>query len=82
MGRGDIPLEIDVDYPEEQFTMEDDNLVDLLSIIGNKSKILKDAPITTSLAKKNISAIIVKDNLNIQEKIIKNIIIQLVTLHS
>ena len=82
LGIGDVPLEIDIEYPEEQFTMEDDNLVEILSTIGNKSKILKNAPITISLAKKNISALIIQDNKKLVEKFIQSLIMQLITFHS
>ena len=82
LGVGDVPLEIDIQYPEEQFTMEDDNLVEILSTIGNKSKTLKDAPITVSLAKKNISALLVQDNEKLVEKFIQSLIMQLITFHS
>ncbi len=82
LGVGDVPLEIDIEYPEEQFAMEDDNLVEILNTIGNKSKILKDAPITISLAKKNISALMVQNDEKLVEKFIQNLIMQLITFHS
>ena len=81
LGIGDVPLEVDIQYPEEQFAMEDDNLVEILKEIGNESKILKDAPIVTSLVKKNVSSIIVKDE-DVFEKFMQNLIIQLITFHS
>ena len=62
--------------------MEDDNLVEILNTIGNKSKILKDAPITMSLAKKNVSALIVQDNEKLVEKFMQSILMQLITFHS
>jgi len=82
LGLGDVPLEIDIEYPEEQFTMEDDNLVEILSTIGNKSKILKNAPITMSLANKNISALITQNDEKLVEKFIQTLIMQLITFHS
>ena len=51
---------MEIQYPEEQFTMEDDNLVEILNNIVDNSKILKDSPIVMSLAEKNISAIIAR----------------------
>lgn len=82
LGIGDVPLEIDIQYPEEQFTMEDDNLTEILSTIGNKSKILKEAPITISLAKRNNSALMIQDNEKLVEKFIQSLIMQLITFHS
>ena len=82
IGTGDVPLNVDIQYPEIEFTMEDDNLVEILNTIVNKSKILKNVPITISLTEKNISALIVKDNPRIVEKFTQNLIMQLITLHS
>ncbi len=80
LGTGEVPLDIDVQYPGETFRMDDDDLVDILSEIGQKSKTLEDAPITVSLIQKNISAIISKDT-KIYDYI-KKIILQLVALHN
>ena len=60
LGVGDVPVDMEIQYPEEQFTMEDDNLVEILNNIVDNSKILKDSPIVMSLADKNISAIIAR----------------------
>ncbi len=81
LGIGDVPLDIDIQYPEKQFEMEEDNLVEILDMVGKKSKILKKAPITVSLVEQNVSAIISK-NEDIIYKYIQNIILQLVTFHS
>ena len=82
LGIGDLPLDAEIEYVTKDFTMEDDNLVEILNTIVNKSKILQDVPITYSLVEKNISALIVKNNLRLTEKFIQNLIIQLVALHS
>lgn len=55
LGVGEIPLEIDIQYPEKSFTMEDDNLVEMLNLLGDKAKTLKEAPIAISLQEKNIT---------------------------
>jgi len=80
-GIGDIPLEIDIQYPEEKFEMEDDNLLEILNNIASNSKTLKSAPIVTSLTDKNISAIITNEETDM-DSFIQNIIIQLITFHS
>lgn len=80
-GVGDIPLEIDIQYPEEKFEMEDDNLVEILNDIASKSKTLKAAPIVTSLTEKNVSAIIANEETNMH-RFMQNLIIQLITFHS
>ena len=81
LGLGDVPLKIDIQYPEEQFEMEDDNLVEILKDIAANSKVIESAPIVTPLVQKNISALIVKDD-EVFKKMMQNIIIQLIALHS
>ena len=81
LGIGDVPLKIDIQYPEEKFVMEDDNLVEILNTIANKSKILKDAPIVVPLIEKNISAIITHNDEQCYN-FLQNIIIQLITFQS
>ena len=80
-GIGDVPLEIDIQYPEEKFEMEDDNLVEVLNEIACDSKTLKSAPIVTSLTEKNVSAIIANEGTNIG-RFMQSLIIQLITFHS
>lgn len=80
-GIGDVPLDIDVTYPNESFAMEDDNLVEILNSIAVQSRILENAPIAVSLAQKNVSSIIVQDDAT-KQRYMKNIIMQLVALHS
>ena len=81
LGYGDVPLDIDLSYPKETFSMEDDNLIEILNTIAKKSKILEDAPIAVSLAEKNISSILVQND-DIKQKYVKSIIMQLIALHS
>ena len=81
LGIGDVPLKIDIQYPEESFAMEDDNLVDILNDIAEKSKTLKDAPIVTSLVEKDVMALIIKNNETF-EKFMQSLIIQLIAFHS
>ncbi len=82
LGIGDVKPNIEVNYPEEQFRMEDDNLIEILNDIGNKSNIIKNAPITMSLVKNNISALVIQNNPKLEEKFVQSLIIQLITLHS
>lgn len=81
LGIGDVPLDIDIQYPEERFTMEDDNLIEILNTVGNKSKILKRVPIVISLVEKNFSAFISKND-ELINKYIQNVIMQLITFQS
>ena len=81
MGNGDVPLKVDLQFPEEQFSMEDDDLVDILHQIAEDAKMIKLAPIVTSLVEKDVSSLIIRDE-KIFEKIMQSIIIQLIAFHS
>ena len=81
LGIGEVPLKIDIQYPQEQFVLEEDDLREILSSMIDNSKSIPGAPITISLVEKNVSAIISKDK-KIIDKFIKNIILQLITFHS
>ena len=81
LGVGDVAVDIEIQYPEEQFTMDDDNLMEILNNIVKNSKILRSSPIVMSLAEKNISAIIAQENEKV-ERFIKSLIIQLVAFQS
>ena len=81
LGIGDVPSEIKIEYPEKQFDMDDDNLVEILNTVANKSKILKKVPIILPLAKQNISGIISYDELELR-RFMQDIIMQLITFHS
>ena len=80
LGLGDLPLDIDLQYPGEKFRMDDDDLVSILNDIAQKSKILEQAPIALSLIEKRISAIIYNEKKNFNY--IKNLILQTVALHN
>lgn len=81
LGTGDMPADIDVSYQKAQFAMENDDLIDMLDDFVDKMKIIKNVPVTFSLTKQNMVAIIDKDNNNIK-KFIENIIIQLMAFQS
>lgn len=81
LGIGDVDTDIDIQYPEEKFMMEDDNLVEILNDIANTSKVIKEAPITVSLTEKNISALIVNKNENI-DNFFRSLMVQLIAFHS
>ncbi len=81
LGLGEVPLKIDINYPEEQFTMDDDDLLDVLDKIIDNSKTIEAAPVTISLTEKNILALILRNEGNVN-RFIQSLIIQLVTFQS
>lgn len=81
IGLGRVPLQIDLEYPQEKFAMYDDNLENTLNNLINNSKDILDAPVCLSLIDNTVSAI-VSSNIDYSMKYMKNIILQLITLHS
>ena len=82
VGLGDLPIEADIEYPNKEFSMEDDNLIELINSVAKKSKVIKNVPIIASLASKNITAAIIENDERTTEKFAQNLIMQLVALHS
>ena len=81
IGIGSVDLKADIDYPQEKFKMVDDNLEAALNKILENSKSIDNCPLTVSLMKNSVSAIVSTDK-EFTRKYIKNIILQLVTFHS
>ncbi|MBR3249911.1 MAG: type VII secretion protein EssC [Clostridia bacterium] len=81
LGIGEAPTQIDMSYPAEKFSLEEDNLTELLNKLLEYSREIDNAPVTMSLIENPISAIVTNDN-DFVIKYMKNIILQLVTLHS
>ena len=81
LGIGDVESSIDITYPEEKFTMADDNLLDIVGLVGKKSKILPKAPITITPIEKKIMGIASAD-LSTMGKFLENLIIQLIAFQS
>ncbi len=80
LGMGTIPMKISIDYPTEHFTLEEDNLREMLNSLGREPKNLADVPITLSLIEQYIVAII--GNKQINQRLVNNMILQLVAFHS
>lgn len=81
LGRGEVKSKIKLNYSEERFTLDDDNLLEKLHEVEDRSKNILDAPITLSLNKSNITAII-DDNYSDIMNYVKSIILQLITFQS
>ena len=80
LGMGTTPMIIDIHYPEEHFTMTEDNLMDMVHELGKEEKLLKNVPIVYSFIKTYITAMVGKRSLC--DTLLKNIILQLITFHS
>jgi len=80
LGIGNIKSFVSVKAPEEHFSLEVDNLQELVFEVDKKSKILKGVPVTLSLAsEKNLAFVF---NCSYKNDYMNSIITQLLALHS
>ncbi len=80
VGIGNIDANIEIQAPEEHFTLEEDNLKEMVYSVVNRSRVLTNVPVTYSLVKNRISALVCNDL--VREKYMSNLLLQLVTFHS
>ena len=80
LGVGDIPALIDFNIPEEHFSLASDDLREELNKLYDEPKLLKNSPVNYSFVKKNITAILGKEELI--QPFFNNILLQLFTFHS
>lgn len=80
LGIGNRPVELDIRYPEEHFSMETDDLKEITNTLVNKSKDLIDVPINISLTEKYIFGAVGKSDET--REFIKQLILQIITFHS
>ena len=69
------------DYKEEFSLEEDDNLINAAEELNKNLNTIEDAPVTFSLQKQKIAAIVDKDEVNL-DKFMKNLFIQLMAYQS
>ena len=80
VGTGTEPVNIDIRYPEEHFSLQVDDLKSVTNKLVNDSKDLVNVPITISFVQKYISALVGESP--VIEKICYGIILQLIAYHS
>jgi len=80
VGTGTEPVNIDIRYPEEHFSLQVDDLKEITNKLVNDSKDLENVPITVSFVQKYISALVGESP--IIQKICYGIILQLIAYHS
>ena len=80
LGIGSQNMDINIQYPEDHFTMAEDNLKDMVSKLGSEPKILKNVPIELSLVEYHLLAIVgeAKNNSNLMSQLL----LQILALHS
>lgn len=80
LGLGTCPMKIDIKYPEDHFSMVEDNLKDLVSKLSSEPKTLTQVPIILSLLSNPICGLI--GNNKITSEYARRLIVQLVANHS
>lgn len=80
LGLGTVPLDIDIKFPEEKFSLDNDELNDLVKSLINESRDITGAPVTLSLLEKKIIGIIGQYDLT--SEFIKGLLLQLITYYS
>ena len=79
LGNGNVPMQINISYPTEHFTMEEDNLKSIAQELGKEPKTLTDVPVVYSLRQNFISGLFGLNNLH---NYIRRLLIQILAFHS
>lgn len=79
LGYGNYPMKIDIKYPEDHFSMVEDNLKDMVLKLGQEPKLLSNVPVILSLRDTFISGIIGGPEIN---EYTRRLLIQILALHS
>ncbi len=80
LGLGETEALIDISAPEEHFTLDEDNLMEEVYKIVNKSRMLNNVPVVVNLVEKRIAAIIM--SCNFSNAYLNAILLQLITHQS
>ena len=80
LGLGTVPFEVDIDYPQEQFSMEEDVEKNIVQDFADEARVITGAPITVSLLEKRISGIV--GNYDLTSDFARGILLQLITYYS
>ena len=80
LGIGNCPMKIDIKYPDEHFTLDEDNLKEMVLKLGQEPKNLTSVPITFSFIKNYISSLVGEEQLS--GEYMRRLIVQLLAYHS
>ena len=80
LGIGTTELEGNVSFPQEHFSLTEDNLLNEVYKLGAESRLIENVPISLSFVDNNITAII--GNAATKQQFINGLILQMLTYHS
>ncbi len=80
LGIGSIPPYFNVNYPDEHFSMEDeDNLMEYLRVLEKETNALENVPVTYSFVNKYITAVIGQKN--VTNPFLRGLLLQIFAYH-
>lgn len=80
LGKGNLDIIADINYPERKFSLDDDHLLDAMYSLANEPKRLQDVPVSISFTENYIAGLIGSRTEVIG--LVKNLILQMISLHS
>ena len=80
LGRGNVPLDVKINWPEEGFSIDEDELREQAEFVVGKYKYINNVPVGYSLYENKVTAIMGDENK--MYGLINNIILQLITFYS
>jgi len=80
LGIGNTELKGKINFPQEHFSLENDNLLQEVYKLGAESRTLENVPISLSFVENNISAII--GTATNKQQVIEGLLLQMITYHS
>ena len=80
LGIGRVPLKIEIDYPEEGFTIEEDNLRKMADKLVEESEYIETVPVSYSFKENRLTAIM--GNSAKRPAFMNNILLQLLTFYT
>ena len=81
VGLGNIPVNGKITFPDNKFSLENDNLMDELSVLRNEQKKLNMVPVTFSFVDSRVCGI-VSPKMSLCEDFVKAMLVRMVALHS
>jgi len=79
-GTGDVPSNVKINSPEKKFSLDSDNLFDLVCKVSENNSLFKGVPVTLSLKDSKITSVVF--DTNYKYEYLKNLVLQLIALHS
>lgn len=80
LGLGELPLDVEIRYPEKKFSLDDDSLQDAMLALAGEKKVLSNVPISISLTHDFVAGVI--GEAYGRYELVKSLVIQAAALHS